>query len=123
MTDRPCTARAHPLLTGIPLVLYYGPNLIRVLVFIPWLTFQLVLRGLGFGREGVERGRSSETVLHQTTKLPWQVPWQPATSRSITRTEQVEYLTIRRLRTCNRQELVRRPGGRLLSCSSGMPST
>ncbi|VDC07442.1 unnamed protein product [Peniophora sp. CBMAI 1063] len=48
--------RAHPLLTGIPLVLYYGPNLIRVLVFIPWLSFQLILRGLGFGRDGVERG-------------------------------------------------------------------
>ena len=49
-------ARAHPLWTGIPLVLFFGPNLIRVLVFIPWFFFQLLLLALGFNRDGVTRG-------------------------------------------------------------------
>ncbi|KZV68334.1 hypothetical protein PENSPDRAFT_653264 [Peniophora sp. CONT] len=48
--------RAHPLWTGIPLVLFFGPNLIRTIVFIPWFTFQLLLLALGFNRRGVSRG-------------------------------------------------------------------
>ena len=62
-------------MTGIPLVLFYGPNLIRVLVFLPWLTFQLILRGLGFKREGIERGQSFKVVEtsgthHRTRRIP-----------------------------------------------------